>query len=1519
MAPKGGKSSSKPAAAPSAPPAAPAKSGPRRKVGVGIVKSGNAGSKKEEPKPLAPGETAPPPPLFPIGYKTPLNLLAERCQKSGFERPDVQPKKGTLPNSWTASVTLKRKNPKSNELETVYMRPPPPPSPIAVEKPSAMEAKHWAAVYALFRFQNNLRLNMQLPPQTRDYWSALESEKSASPPNKAWLWSITPFETAAAAPPPPSASQPPPHGASSSAVGPSSRGGSAPSTRANTPSSAFLANKPLGPAGSTAPRPPAPLPKSWLEAPEVPMPTALRDLVERTIRDSLPELDLAELNGGNGVADDHGAEGAGEGAGALSPQEQALERHFLELGFRKGHVARAMAYARSSSSAAGGGGGATFQETLSHLHLLVPESDLPASFRESKPADATIRNATSTSREELGRMWRAEEVARGVGVGVEWVVKEWEGLRTEGGNGVGEDVMEGAVGEVLVRRLMAAEEGGEDEEEGSKLGESAWRAWWAAEGTQPLAKEEKDELKQRRDDELMGLEGLFGSRFSRTKGGVEIAIPSSSSGRKKAGDKAGDAVSLRVLFHPSSRYPSPSLDPSQPAHLPTFYISSPSLPPYIRLHLTTLLALQFRPTNSENGGAWLELAEAGYGGCVAEMVSYLEEHVKGVIDDPPDARDAMDRLVAPSARAAASLAAAGASQRITKAASANQQRNMRRRREPSPEEHAALKRRYEELQQSEGYRRMEEQRRRLPAWGMREKIVELVRKERVVIVCGETGSGKTTQVPAFILEDAILRSEGASTSLVITQPRRVSAIGVASRVAAERCEDLSPSSSPAGSNLVGYAIRGERRAGPGCRALFCTTGVVLARLGRGGDPDLENVSHIFIDEVHERSVDSDFLLLELRDILQRNPRIKVILMSATINKEQFSNYFGGAPVIEIPGFTHPVVDHYLESYLPRLLASNAYRPSGKPARKATQTQLDRMRASYVERGVAEEDVRALAALELATRSEKIDFGLVGATVAYCLEQSSDVGGDILVFSVGVFEITRSIEAIRSSVPLHLLSSLLIVPLHANLTSQEQTAVFRPTPRGMRKIVVATNVAETSITIDGIVYVVDCGRVKQNEFDPETGITKLVEGWTSRAGCRQRRGRAGRTRPGVCYKLFTHYTEEHHMLPQPTPEIQRTPLEALLLQIKSTRPTADVRDYLLKALDPPDVKAVESAWSTLRLLGAVVAEGTGAAGDGLAARLSPLGMHLAMIPVDVRLAKMLVLAAIFRCLDPILTVVAILSSKPFFNNPMEKRDEAKKARASFYTAKSDLLSDAKAFEACTNARKEGNAALRTFTEENFISPSTFRDILSLRTDYLSALSSVGFIPFRAQASDPSLNENSQNENLLKAVIFAGTARLVRVKLPKAVFDKGISGAIERERESREVKYFEPEGRVFLHPTSLLFEETRFATPFVTYFNKQVTTKPFLRDTTEVPLYGLLLFSPGRISMELDRGVTVHLGAKGEQWVHLRAWPRIGVLVNGLRRLFDKELEGELEEPGFGGPASPAVSAMLELISRDGGLR
>ena len=505
------------------------------------------------------------------------------------------------------------------------------------------------------------------------------------------------------------------------------------------------------------------------------MPTALRDLVERTIRDSMPDLTDADLlmmggsndgDGNNTTLDDHADAVENSPAGTATPVSGAgwtadartVEHEFLAQGFRKGHVSRAIAYARSSAATTTTTAGAALplstlrHEVLSHLHLLVPESDLPAAFQSSKPSDTTIRNATAKNRDELGRMWKAEKVAREVGTPVEWVVAELDKIRPllpEGdverkeeeasSSSFSESEIEGRLLEVLARRMMDVEATTDDADVRRKLGEDELRAAWASSTLESPAA--APELRQRREDELVGLEGVFGARYSRRKDGFEIAIPSSGK---------SDAIALRILFHPSSRYPSPQQDEETdlPAALPAFYITSPTLPPYIRLHLVYLLSSSFVPSSpvSTNGGAWLELVDAGYGGVVGEMVAFLEEHARSVIDNPPDARTVMDRLLPASQRTGA-LLAANVAQKVTKAANGGNLRNGRRSRKlrVTPEEQAALKRSYEALQQTPEYGKMLQQRQRLPAWGMRDQIVDLIRKSRVTIVCGETGSGKTTQ------------------------------------------------------------------------------------------------------------------------------------------------------------------------------------------------------------------------------------------------------------------------------------------------------------------------------------------------------------------------------------------------------------------------------------------------------------------------------------------------------------------------------------------------------------------------------------------------------------------------------------------------------------------------------------------------------------------------------------------------------------------------------------------------------
>ncbi|KAG6845370.1 hypothetical protein H0H87_010479 [Tephrocybe sp. NHM501043] len=461
-------------------------------------------------------------------------------------------------------------------------------------------------------------------------------------------------------------------------------------------------------------------------------------------------------------------------------------------------------------------------------------------------------------------------------------------------------------------------------------------------------------------------------------------------------------------------------------------------------------------------------------------------------------------------------------------------------------------------------------------------------------------------------------NNGTKASILVTQPRRLSAISVAARVSAERLDDGS----------VGYAIRGESKQDDKTKILFCTTGVVLRRLGSGDI--LNGVSHVVVDEVHERSVDGDFLLLELRELLKKHINLKVVLMSATINHETFVKYFGGAPLLTIPGFTYPVTDKYLEDVIPLL---KYYPSTPKTAKNQTDAAVKAFHAEYKALGL---DDSSITALHNITRSDRIDYQLIATVVDHIVSTATKRGG-ILIFLPGVQEIRQCIESVRTLLAGKEVDTF---PLHANLSSEEQRRVFVKTSKW--KIIAATNVAETSITIDDVVYVIDAGKVKETQFDPEASLSRLVETWVTRAAARQRRGRAGRTQPGLCYKLYTR-KQELNMAKFPVPEILRVPLENISLTVKVMREEEDVKLFLSRAIDPPKLIAMERAWSTLEELGAVDEAG----------RLTPLGRHM----VTTKPFQMLILGTVFQCLDPVLTVTAALSSKPLFLSPTDKRDEA----------------------------------------------------------------------------------------------------------------------------------------------------------------------------------------------------------------------------------------------------------------------
>ncbi|KAI4615597.1 uncharacterized protein J4E87_009056 [Alternaria ethzedia] len=788
-------------------------------------------------------------------------------------------------------------------------------------------------------------------------------------------------------------------------------------------------------------------------------------------------------------------------------------------------------------------------------------------------------------------------------------------------------------------------------------------------------------------------------------------------------------------------------------------------------------------------------------------------------------------------------------------------------------------------QGSPAQQKMMNARQSLPAWRLRDEIVRTVNHCKVTIISGETGSGKSTQSVQFVLDDLIQRQLGAVANIICTQPRRISALGLADRVADERCSQVG--------DEIGYTIRGESKQKPGVTKItFVTTGVLLRRLQTsGGNADdvvaaLADVSHVVVDEVHERSLDTDFLLVLLRQILRKRQDLKVILMSATLDAAVFEAYFkevGPVGRVEIEGRTHPVTDYYVDDVV-HFTGFKGY-------------------------GMADEDASEDKSFSANLRSIGfgINYDLIAETVRHIDRQLGTKDGGILIFLPGTMEIDRTLQALSQFANLHAL------PLHASLMPAEQKRVFPSAPHGKRKVIACTNVAETSITIEDIVAVIDTGRVKETSYDPQNNMVRLAETWASRAACKQRRGRAGRVRAGDCYKLYTRNAEAK-MMERPDPEIRRVPLEQMCLSIKAMG-VQDVTGFLASALTPPESTAVEGAIQLLSQMGAITDD-----------ELTALGRHMSMIPADLRLGKLLVYGATFGCLEAVLTIASVLTARSPFISPRERdqetRNEFDRLRASFSNNQGDLLVDLRAYEQWSALRSKGTSTrdLRFWCQDNRLNPQTMFDIASNRTQYLSSLKEISFIPTHYSSANPSThsyyNKHNANDALLRALI-AGSfnPQIARIQLPDKKFAAGIAGAVELDPSAREIKYFNQEnGRVFVHPSSTLFASQTFPhnASFIAYFNKMATSKVFIRDITPFNAYSLLLFA-GEIKVDtLGRGLVV------DEWIRLRGWARIGVLVSRLRGMLDGVLESMVKEPGMGvsDRQSEVIDVVRRMVERDG---
>lgn len=611
---------------------------------------------------------------------------------------------------------------------------------------------------------------------------------------------------------------------------------------------------------------------------------------------------------------------------------------------------------------------------------------------------------------------------------------------------------------------------------------------------------------------------------------------------------------------------------------------------------------------------------------------------------------------------------------------------------------------------------IKQQRETLPVFQFRNQLIQAVRDNQIMIVVGETGSGKTTQLTQYLAESGF----GNTGMIGCTQPRRVAATSVAKRVAEEvGCQ--------VGAE-VGYAVRFDDSTSKDTVIKYMTDGHLQREIIM--DPDLKRYSVIMLDEAHERTIATDVLFGLLKKTVKRRLDLKIIVTSATLDADKFSSYFNEAPIFTIPGRTFPVEILY----------------SKEP------------------------------------ESDYLDAALVTVMEIHL----SEPAGDILVFLTGQEEIDTACEvlyermkALGPNVP-----DLLILPVYSALPSEMQSRIFEPAPPGARKVVLATNIAETSITIDGIFFVVDPGFVKQNAYDPKLGMDSLVVVPISRASAQQRAGRAGRTGPGKCFRLYTQQAFESEMLPTTIPEIQRQNLANTILLLKAS----GINDLLhFGFMDPPPNNTMLTALEELYALSALDDEGL----------LTRLGRKMADFPVEPSLAKALVYSVDLGCADEMLTIVSMLNIQTVFYRPKEKQSQADQKKAKFHDPSGDHLTLLNVF----NSWKSSGFS-QAWCFENFIQARGVRRAKEVREQLTKMMQ---------RYRHPIISCGRDTEKVRRALcsgFFRNSAR----KDPQ----EGYKTLIEATN-------------VYLHPSSALFGKNA---EWVLYHSLVMTTKEYMHITTAI---------------------------------------------------------------------------------------
>ncbi|KAM9341283.1 ATP-dependent RNA helicase TDRD9 [Symphorus nematophorus] len=656
----------------------------------------------------------------------------------------------------------------------------------------------------------------------------------------------------------------------------------------------------------------------------------------------------------------------------------------------------------------------------------------------------------------------------------------------------------------------------------------------------------------------------------------------------------------------------------------------------------------------------------------------------------------------------------------------------------------------------------------LPITKNRQELISLIENNSVVIIRGATGSGKTTQLPQYILDHC--SEKNALCNIVVTQPRKIGAISIARWVAMQRKCTLG--------SLVGYQVGLEKMATEHTRLIYMTTGVLLQKLVSA--KCLTEYSHIFVDEVHERTEEMDFLLLILRKLLHFNsPYVKIILMSATINCREFAEYFATpvrgkmnpAYVFEVEGAPYAIEEFYLDD-LHRMFPYRVELP-----------HIDDPHISVDMYNLAVILIQSFDEMEGKDSSKAEREG--GTT--------SSERGSVLVFLPGLHEISYMQDALAKLVH----KRLQVYPLHSTVTLEEQNSVFLSPVPGYRKVILSTNIAESSVTVPDVKYVIDFCLVRHMVCDQDTNYQSLRLTWASKTNCNQRRGRAGRVSKGYCYRLVTKEFWRYEIPEYMIPEMLLAPLATIMLKVKLLD-MGDPRSILSTALSPPNLGDIVRTVLQLKEMGALSAksDGPGQNEDG---QLTFLGQVLAHLPVDLYLGKMVVLGHIFGCLDECLIIAASHSLKSFFAIPSMQQLAGHRSKLAFaHGTPSDSIAFVNAFKAWRSSKKKGQLRLPKdeldWGKENFIQIKRIREVAELYEDLKNRVSQFNMhVTENTQLSDYT---SANRQRFILQVVIAGAY------YPNYF----VQGEIDEDLASRELSGFNPKTTVMvrsLPPYSFLY--------------------------------------------------------------------------------------------------------------------